>query len=226
MRLVFHSLASRVRAHIRWRVAIWLPHLIAPHLPRPIREGAMTRLLQPDRGLHWLRLVMTQDTRRIFESLNPSSLHVAEISGAVWTEMSWASRTQLDFPEFDLCNPPAVLPGPFDLVICEQVLEHVLDPLTAVNTLRRMCRPDGHVYVSTPFLVRLHDHPGDYWRFTPDGMTVLLRSQGLKPLWVRSWGNRRVVAANFDHWVPRLPWETLRNEPDLPAVIWALAQPD
>ena len=93
MRLVFHSLASRVRAHIRWRVAIWLPYLIAPHLPRPIREGAMTRLLHPDRGSHWLRLVMTQDTRRIFESLNPSSLHVAEISGAVWTEMSWASRT-------------------------------------------------------------------------------------------------------------------------------------
>jgi SAM-dependent methyltransferase len=173
-----------------------------------------------------LRAVMIADTRRAFESLKPSSLHVAEISGANWAEMPWASRTQLDFPDFDLCNPPAELPGPFDLVICEQVLEHVVDPLTAVNTLRSMCKRDGYVYVSTPFLVRVHDIPGDYWRFTPDGMAVLLCSQGLKPVWVRSWGNRRVIAANFDEWMPRLPWETLRNEPSLPAVIWALAQPD
>jgi len=184
----------------------------------------MTRLQYPPP--QWLRAVMNPDTRRVFETLGPSALHVAEISGADWADMPWASRTQLDFPEFDLCNPPAELPGPFDLVICEQVLEHVLDPLTAVNTLRRICRDDGHIFVSTPFLVRLHEHPGDYWRFTPDGMEVLLRSQGLRPLWVRSWGNRRVVAANFDDWVPRLPWQTLRNEPDLPAVIWALAQPD
>ena len=218
-------LASRVRAHLRWRAAIWLPSLLARHLPRSIRDRAKTGLPYTAEG-QWLRAVMIPDTRRVFESLNPTSLHVAEISGALWTELPWASRTQLDFPEFDLCEPPAELPGPFDLVICEQVLEHVVDPLTAVNTLRRMCKLDGYVYVSTPFLVRLHDWPGDYWRFTPDGMAVLLRSQGLKPLWVRSWGNRKAVAANFDRWVPRPPWGTLRNEPGLPAVVWALAQPD
>ena len=173
----------------------------------------------------WVRAVMVPDTRRVFESLNPSALHVAEISGTNWPEMPWAGRTQLDFPDFDLCNPPAELPGPFDLVICEQVLEHVVDPLTAVATLRGMCKRDGYVYISTPFLVRLHDFPGDYWRFTPSGMQVLLRSQGLRPLWVRSWGNRRAVRASFDDFLPRLPWQTLRNEPNLPVSIWALAQP-
>ncbi len=168
---------------------------------------------------------MIPDTRRAFESLNPASLDVAEISGDLWTEMPWASRAQLDFPEFDLCSPPGQLPGPFDLVICEQVLEHVPDPLTAVRTLRRLCKPGGFVYVSTPFLVRLHEWPGDYWRFTPDGMAILLRSQGLEPLWVRSWGNRDVAASNFDHWVPRLAWQSLRDEPHLPVAVWALAQP-
>jgi SAM-dependent methyltransferase len=179
-------------------------------------------------GLQWLRVVRFDDTRRAFESLDPPSLHVVEISGKSWTteKMAWASRVQLDYPEFDLCDPPAELPGPFDLVICESVLEHVRDPLTAVRTLRRLCKPEGYVYVQTPFLVRLHQHPRDYWRFTPDGMDVLLRSQGLEPLWIHSWGNRRVIVANFDSWATYLPWRSLRDEPDLPANIWALARPD
>ena len=168
---------------------------------------------------------MLQDTQRVFESLGPGSLHVAEVSGDLWKDFPWASHTQLDFPEFDLCRPPEQLPGPFDLVICEQVLEHVPNPLVAVETLRRLCAPGGHVYVSTPFLVRLHDWPGDYWRFTPDGMELLLRCQGLEPQWVRSWGNRKAAIANFDHWVPRLAWSSLRNEPHLPVSVWALARP-
>jgi SAM-dependent methyltransferase len=195
----------RIRAHLRWRV-------------QQLFKAT------PARGS--LRVVMNADSRRAFESLDPASLHVAEISGAFWTELPWASRTELKFPEFDLCDPPAELPGPFDLVICEQVLEHVRDPLRAVDTLRRLCKRDGHVFVSTPFLVRVHASPADYWRFTPQGMELLLRSQGLTPLWVRSWGNRRVIVANFDYWTRPVPWRRLRNEPNLPAMVWSLAQPD
>jgi SAM-dependent methyltransferase len=218
------SLAWRVRSHLRWRASIWFPSRVAPRLPRALRERLTTAEPYTAEG-QWLRAVMIPDTRRAFESMNPSSLDVVEVSGALWTDMPWASRMQLDFPEFDLCEPPAELPGPFDLVICEQVLEHVPNPLKAVDTLRRLCKPDGHVYVSTPFLVRLHEWPGDYWRFTPDGMALLLRSQGLEPLWVRSWGNRSAIVANFDRWVPRLPWQSLADEPHLPASVWALAQP-
>jgi SAM-dependent methyltransferase len=139
--------------------------------------------------------------------------------------LPWRSYTRMDYPEFDLCQPLDEQNDRYDLVICEQVLEHVADPLAAVGTLRRMCADDGHVYVSTPFLLPLHDHPDDYWRFTPSGLQRLLESQGLSPCWVRSWGNRRVVAANFDRWVAYRPWKTLRNEAHLPIVVWALAVP-
>jgi SAM-dependent methyltransferase len=198
------SLTRRAYRHIRYQTA---PKLYARVGPR------------------WLRVVRSEDVTRAFRALNPASLHVVEISGTEWSKLPWASRTQLDYPEFDLCHPPSDLPGPFDLVICESVLEHVRDPLTAVRTLRNLCKPDGHVYVQTPFLIRIHEHPRDYWRFTPDGMDVLLRSQGLIPLWIHSWGNRRVIVANFDRWARRLPWQTLRNEPKLPANVWSLARP-
>jgi SAM-dependent methyltransferase len=209
---------------MRLWLSVRLPERLGPRLPTRLRSLLFKG--EPDTAEgQWLRAVMLPDTRAAFERLDPPSLSVVEVTGELWSEMPWGSYSRLDFPAFDLCAPPDPLPGPFDLVICEQVLEHVPDPLTAVRTLRRLCRPTGHVYVSTPFLVRLHDWPGDYWRFTPDGLALLLRSQGLEPLWVRSWGNRDVAVANFDHWVPRRAGQSLRNEPQLPVSVWALARP-
>ena len=56
-------------------------------------------------------------------------------------------------------------------MICEQVLEHVVDPWAAAANLRGLCAPGGHVIVSTPFLIKVHELPSygmhDYWRFTP-----------------------------------------------------------
>jgi SAM-dependent methyltransferase len=171
----------------------------------------------------WLREVMNRDVALVFASLGPEQLHVVEISGDSWQGLPWKSYTRLDYPAFDLCHPPDDVDPRYDLVICEQVLEHVTDPLNAVRTLRRLCSDEWRVYVSTPFLVALHGHPGDYWRFTPSGLRCLLESQGLSPLWVRSWGNRQVVTASFDRWAPYRRWKTLKNEAHLPAVVWALA---
>lgn len=205
------------------RVAARIATVVLPVLPQAVRPGVKSRTEAGPGHPQWLRDVMTPDTRECFESLKPETLDAVEISGSSWEDLPWRHYEQLHFPDFDLCNP-AALHGPYDLVICEQVLEHVADPIRAVRTLKRLCKPDGFVFVSTPFLVRLHDHPVDYWRFTPDGLAILLRSQGLEPVWVRSWGNRDVIVANFDRWVSRLPWQTLRNEKHLPAVVWSLAR--
>jgi SAM-dependent methyltransferase len=171
----------------------------------------------------WIRTVMNADVEREFALLGPSELSVAEVSGDSWGHLSWKERRVLWHEEFDLCDPPHLTDN-FDLVICEQVLEHVPDPLTAVATLRSMLRPDGRLLVSTPFLVPLHHHPGDYWRFTPDGMATLLRARGLEPVWVRSWGNRQAIRSTFRAWVARKPWHRMHNDPTLPVVVWAMAR--
>jgi Methyltransferase domain len=113
-------------------------------------------------------------------------------------------------------------------VICEQVLEHVPDPWAAASNLRAMCAPNGHVIVSTPFLVRVHELPlfamGDYWRFTPRGLRTLLEGVGLQVDTMGSWGNRACVIGNFDRWAARRPWHSMRNEPDFPVQVWAFAR--
>jgi hypothetical protein len=98
----------------------------------------------------------------------------------------------------------------------------------AAANLRELCAPGGHVIVSTPFLIRVHELPmygmNDYWRFTPRGLRTLLERAGLAVAHVGAWGNRRCLAANLERWPAYRPWHSLRNEPDLPLQVWAFAR--
>jgi hypothetical protein len=81
--------------------------------------------------------------------------------------------------------------------------------------------------ISTPFLIRLHAEPEDYWRFTPTAMTMLIEGAGLVDVEVHQWGNRSCFRANTRSWAPQMPWHRgwlLRNEPELPLMIWAFAR--
>ncbi len=44
----------------------------------------------------------------------------------------------------------ALPPGPFDVVLALEVLEHLADPIAALGALMRAARPDGEVVVSLP----------------------------------------------------------------------------
>lgn len=192
-------------------------------LPPGVRHRLRTTLVEAGSVDQWLRRAMNRDLDRLFADLRPSVTDVIEISGDLRGDLPWKSYQSWSYPDFDICAPS--LPGAdADLVICEQVLEHVRDPYLAVRNLARLVHPEGLVLVSTPFLVRLHGSPEDHWRFTPSGMRLLLEAGGLEVLWVRSWGNRRCVGANLRRWVAYRPWRSLRNDRDVPLVVWALAR--
>lgn len=75
----------------------------------------------------------------------------------------------------DLCRRvPGIEDGRFDYVVCTEVLEHVLQPFDAVAEIRRMLRPGGRLYLSTPFDLRIHGPLPDCWRFTEHGLRALL----------------------------------------------------
>lgn len=71
---------------------------------------------------------------------------------------------------------PSIIPSNFfDVIICTEVLEHTLNPFNAVNELYRILKPDGKVFVSTPFNFRIHGPLPDCWRFTEHGLRALFK---------------------------------------------------
>lgn len=176
---------------------------------------------------HWLRIVMNEAVGRHLESLDPPARRAAEISGSMHARHPWSSYRSLDYPEFDLCAPMGDDGPEYDVVICEQVLEHVVDPWSAAENLRKLCAPGGHVVVTTPFLVRVHELPAiallDYWRFTPRGLRTLLERSGLVVNEVGAWGNAACVVGNLRHWSGYRRWLPLRNRVDTPVQVWAFA---
>jgi SAM-dependent methyltransferase len=166
---------------------------------------------------------MDRHIAEVLARLPPATRDAVEVSGTAHAHRGWRSYTVLAFPEFDLCRPPQEVPQ-FDVVICEQVLEHVADPAVAAKTLRHLARPGGTVVVSTPFLLRIHPSPRDFWRFTPEGLTTLLERAGLEVDVTRSWGNAACVRSNLRRWRAYRKWHSLRNDPDLPLVVWAIAR--
>lgn len=201
--------------------------------PRDIIRSAtrrLERIVFPEArsaGDQWQRVVMDESIGDYIESLDPASRSAVEISGDSHADWPWRSHTNLNFPEFDLCAPLGDR-GKFDVVICEQVLEHVVDPWTAAANLRGLAAPGGHVIVSTPFLIKVHEIAlflmDDYWRFTPRGLRVILEHAGLKVDIVASWGNGACVVGNFRRWSAYRPWHALDNDPDLAVQIWAFAR--
>ena len=174
----------------------------------------------------WQRVVMNRKVDAHLRSLDPEKREAVEISGSAQSDKPWKSFSSLNYPEFDLCAP-LVDRGEHDVVICEQVLEHVTDPCSAARNLRRLCSPGGQAIVSTPFMIRVHELPAyglrDYWRFTPRGLRHLLELGGFKEIEVSSWGNRECIVGNMSRWSTYRRWMPMRNEADLPVQVWAYA---
>ena len=169
---------------------------------------------------------MDRETQRLVEQLEPARLRVLEISGTKWSELArFKEYRTLAYPEFDICHAP--LGEQFDLIIAEQVWEHVLQPYRATKHVYAMLPAGGFFLLTTPFLLRVHEQPQDCSRWTEAGLRHLLAEAGfpLEKIRTSSWGNRRCIKANWARWMPYRPGlHSLKNEPAFPVVVWALAQ--
>ena len=66
--------------------------------------------------------------------------------------------------------------GEVGTALCLDTLEHCEDPFAAARELHRVVSPDGGIcLISSVMLIGIHGYPSDYWRFTPEGLRVLLK---------------------------------------------------
>jgi SAM-dependent methyltransferase len=87
------------------------------------------------------------------------------------TDVWLGPRTRLVCDGHDLPFADAT----FDGVVCQAVLEHVLDPPRVVAEIHRVLRPGGLLYAETPFMQQVHEGAYDLTRYTYVGQRRLFR---------------------------------------------------
>jgi SAM-dependent methyltransferase len=83
--------------------------------------------------------------------------------------------------------------GSMGTVLALSTFEHVRQFWRGFEEVRRILRPDGALLVACPFYFHIHDYPGDYWRFTPAALEMLLEPY---PAMILGWHGPATRPAN------------------------------
>lgn len=216
----FMPLVKRIRTKLK---PYFKPYY-QPIYPSLRKLADIVTLTRPNE--QWTRVVMDRETLKLIEAINPEKLDVLEISGDDWgRKLPFKSYESLHYPAFDICC--SIVPKKYDLIIAEQVLEHVLWPYKAVKNVIQMLNPSGYFLITLPFLIRYHGCPDDCSRWTETGLRYFLAECGfpLESTVTGSWGNRSCVVSNFHKWTRYRPWQhSLKNDPTFPVSVWGLAR--
>ncbi|HWM89470.1 MAG TPA: methyltransferase domain-containing protein [Thermoanaerobaculia bacterium] len=115
----------------------------------------------------------------------------------------------VSYPEVSITSLPFE-DASFDSIVSDQVLEHVRgNPQVAIDESFRVLRPGGIAVHTTCFINPIHNVPGDFWRFTPAGLALMVSPHG-RVLEVGGWGNL---------WAWPYIWLGMRYEP-IPHARW------
>jgi SAM-dependent methyltransferase len=137
-----------------------------------------------------------------------------------------------DYPKHDMLSLDFE-DDSFDYIVSDQVLEHVEgDPYQAIGECHRVLRRGGIALHTTCFINPVHDAPKDFWRFTPEALSLLHRDW-TEIIEVGGWGNSQVWSLVRDDirflGVPHAKWHPLhhvavKNDPLWPIVTWVVAR--
>lgn len=76
-------------------------------------------------------------------------------------------------------DPPAI--GPFDCIVSQSMLEHLIDPYKHVRDCVALLRPGGHLILHTMMPgFNYHRYPVDCFRFYPDWFEEIAQRLGLQ----------------------------------------------
>ena len=130
--------------------------------------------------------------------------------------MSYHGLDPVPGPHVDDVGSAEALPyadGEFDVVLCTQVLEHVVEPASVFAEIRRVLVPGGVALVSTHGVYVYHPSPPeeghDYWRWTHRGLERQFAATGrwddLRVLPCGEWGRLPVLCRLSVRWIRSRP---------------------
>jgi SAM-dependent methyltransferase len=102
----------------------------------------------------------------------------ARYESADFQQVEGKTYGQIDYV-CDLARIP-VEDDRFSLVLLNQVLEHLPEPGSVLAELRRVLKPDGEIWASTPLFYEEHDTPYDFYRYTQFGLRHLFERAGFR----------------------------------------------
>ena len=98
--------------------------------------------------------------------------------------LNFADKPELFDLQKDWSKPSwDIFVGAYDLVLCEQVLEHLLNPKLAVENLALLLRPGGVLHLSVPSVNNRHGEPTYFYSgFAPQALEFWVGCAGLRVL--------------------------------------------
>jgi SAM-dependent methyltransferase len=103
---------------------------------------------------------------------------------SMFTDQRYLAVEIYPYPEVDIVcdltkvNPFA--PGSLDVILLMNVLEHLQDAAEFIKTLSGLLRPGGKILAAVPFLVKIHQAPYDFARYTHYHLQKMGEDAGLR----------------------------------------------
>lgn len=86
-----------------------------------------------------------------------------------------------------------------DIVVLDQIVEHLRHPWVAVEEIRRVLKKGGLCICTSVFIYPIHHggNYGDYYRFSPEGFRALFEQ--FQVIACDGWGNAEVIRLTYNH---------------------------
>ncbi len=150
---------------------------VAEAKPGAAPRRAFTARLKPPQCLyHGNDDLTAAHTHRLFDHKGPSTV-VLNVGGGPHRYSDTEVTLNLDaFHNVDLVGDAHNIPlasNSVDTIICNAVLEHVVNAERVAEEMVRVLKPGGILYAEMPFIFFFHGYPNDFRRFTREGVRRL-----------------------------------------------------
>ncbi len=142
----------------------------------------------PDTGTPW-RQANWRFLARQLEEIHPDALilDVGAGRGDFFDALQGRNLLALDvypYPEIDvvcdLTQTNPFKPASVDVILLLNVLEHVYDSKALLAALAQMLKPGGKLLIAIPFMVKMHQIPLDFVRYTHFALEQMAADHGLE----------------------------------------------